>query len=102
MSKILIIEDEAAIRRVLNKILSEESKEMLHKNSYVVLFRWNLFQDRYENQQQLGNEKLALTKEIYLMDRVKSFFKEIETVKYFRLGESKLACDCTIWCTFVF
>ena len=29
MSKILLIEDEAAIRRVLFKILSEESKEYI-------------------------------------------------------------------------
>jgi len=84
------------------ELLQEESKEMLHKNEYVLLFRWNVFKDQYENQQQLDNEKIALTKEIYLMDRCKSFFKEIETVKYFKLEESKLACDCTIWCTFVF
>ena len=29
MSKILVIEDEAAIRRVLKKILTEESKDYL-------------------------------------------------------------------------
>ena len=84
------------------ELLTEESKEMLNKNTYVLLFRWNVFKDRYENQHQLDNENTALTKEIYLIDRVKNFFKEIENVKYFKLGEAKLACDCTIWCTFVF
>ena len=83
-------------------LFDEECRDMQDKRTYVMIFRWDFLNDDYSNKSQLENEKIALTKNIYLMDTVRNFFVDIEKVDYYNLNHEKLGFTKMTWCVFFF
>ena len=88
-------------RKTTLQLFETEVSEIQNKNNYVMVFRWNTFKNEYDNRGQLENTKIAITKNVYLVDIALKFFTEIEKVEYFKIEDERLKFTKMTQCVFL-
>ena len=89
-------------QKTILELFDQECTNMQDKKTYVMIFRWSHLNDTYSNKSQLENEKIALTKNVHLIDIVRKFFLEIEKVEYYSLNHEKTGLTTMTWWIFFF